>query len=225
MTRHLKLDPTTSILDVCCGVGRHSIPLAKKGCRVQGVDISKKYLKIAKKKAFVNKLPAQFSLGDARLLKFDNQFDIALNLFSSLGYFINASDDHKIIRGIYRALKPDGKLVIEIYNSTRILHMLDFCHKHHWLSTQWSEASNKEFIVLADPQVLKRQKAFMNHFIFLYKNGVRKEMKTFNRIFTLDDLSHLLEANKFKILKVYGGLDGSKYHPLTSENMVLIAGK
>lgn len=221
----LRLKPGSKILDVCCGVGRHSLPLAESGHDMTGVDISKKYLAIASNKARKGGLKASFLLKDARKLNFKGEFDLAINLFSSLGYFLDPRDDHKIMRGIHRALKPGGRLVVEIYNSARILHILKFCREHHWLTTQWTQASNGEMTVLADPQVIKAKRAFMNHFIFLYKNGTKKEMKTFNRIFLLQDLQNLLTRNGFKIDKTYGGLDGSKYDDLKSENLVLIATK
>lgn len=75
------------ILDLCCGHGRHSIELAKRGYQITGFDYSPFKLKIAKAEAVAQGLKINFVQGDARNLKLREKFDVILNLFSSaVGY-------------------------------------------------------------------------------------------------------------------------------------------
>lgn len=221
----LKLKKGTKILDVCCGVGRHSIPLARKGFHVTGVDISKKYLDQAREQALRESLDnIQFIESDARSIDFKGEYDLALNMFSSLGYFTDPKDDHKVIEGIYKSLKPGGLAVLEIYNSERLLAVLGEFKKYDWLTSQWAEVKENGLTVLGDFMYLEDEKAFQNKFVFL-KGDSRKEMITFNRLFTKKDLTDMFESVGFQIKNVFGNMDGSRYKAKTSPNLVIIAQK
>ena len=109
----LKLARGARVLDLACGTGRHSILLAKKGASVLGVDKTPAYLREARRRAA--KLPnCRFALGDMRRLPFKNEFDAAMNLWTSFGYFAKESDDLKVLKGVARALKPGGLFLMEL---------------------------------------------------------------------------------------------------------------
>jgi len=73
-------DKTKRIIDIGCGTGRHSIELAKRGYSVTGIDLSESQLKCAREKAAEAGINIKFERIDARLLKFKNEFDVALIL-------------------------------------------------------------------------------------------------------------------------------------------------
>src|SRR3954467_14499360 len=101
------------LLDVPCGFGRHSVPLARAGYRVTGVDRSAALLEEARRRAGGERRP-KWVAADYRELPFaDASFDAALNLFSSLGY-LGDEEDTKALAEIGRVLRPSGRLVIEI---------------------------------------------------------------------------------------------------------------
>ncbi|MBI4061637.1 MAG: class I SAM-dependent methyltransferase [Elusimicrobia bacterium] len=111
--RSLKLRPGARVLDLACGTGRHSIPLARRGAFVVGVDRTASYLKEARRAArgLSNCL---FARGDMRRLPFEGEFDAVINLWTSFGYFAKPSDDLKVLRGAARALKPGGLFLIDL---------------------------------------------------------------------------------------------------------------
>ena len=80
------------LLDVPCGFGRHSVPLARAGYRVTGVDRSAALLDEARRRAGGERWP-KWVAADYRELPFaDASFDAAMNLFSSLGYLGDEED-------------------------------------------------------------------------------------------------------------------------------------
>ena len=84
------------LLDVPCGFGRHSIPLARAGYRVTGVDRSTVLLDEARRRAAGERWP-KFVNADYRELPFkDESFDAALNLYTSLGY-LGDEEDTKVL--------------------------------------------------------------------------------------------------------------------------------
>jgi ubiquinone/menaquinone biosynthesis C-methylase UbiE len=101
--RALGLKPGSRVLDVACGTGRHSVLLARRGAFVVGVDKTAAYLDEARKNArgLSNCL---FARGDMRRLPFDGEFDAAINLWTSFGYFDKPSDDLKALKAVERSL-------------------------------------------------------------------------------------------------------------------------
>lgn len=78
--------PGSGIIDLACGYGRHSLIFAEKGYRVTGVDISQTLIELARTEAESRKLDAEFVRGNYHELEWHEEFNIALNLFTSFGY-------------------------------------------------------------------------------------------------------------------------------------------
>ena len=115
----LGLKKGSRVLDVPCGTGRHALRLARRGASVLGVDLTPAYLSRARRAA--RKLPnARFVRGDMRRLSLAPEFDAAINLWTSFGYFAKPSDDLRTLRGIARALRPGGLFVVDLADITAL---------------------------------------------------------------------------------------------------------
>lgn len=100
------------ILEIGCGNGYFSRNLAGKGAMVTAVDISKKFIAIAKKKEKLNPLGIKYFIGDAaHLLGFKNQsFDIVVANMC----LMDITDAEKALKEIGRVIKVGGRLVFSI---------------------------------------------------------------------------------------------------------------
>lgn len=97
------------ILDVGCGTGMITLPLAELGHSVTGIDLSEGMLRIAKEKASNFNLAVEFKLGDAENLPFEDElFDVVINRH----LLWTLPDPEKAISGWKRVLKPGGKVMI-----------------------------------------------------------------------------------------------------------------
>ena len=77
----LAIQPGARVLDVACGTGNVSIPLARAGARVSGVDIAPNLLEQARARAAAEKLEIAFDEGDAEQLPYeDAQFDMVVTM-------------------------------------------------------------------------------------------------------------------------------------------------
>lgn len=112
----LGLPPGSKILDVCCGDGRISLALARLGYQITGLDYSSSLLAKAAGKASRAGLDIEWIRKDMREIGADGEYDAAVNIFTSFGYFPDETDDLKALQSINRALKKDGKLVLDIEN-------------------------------------------------------------------------------------------------------------
>jgi len=91
----LELTKGTRVLDLACGRGRISIPLARHGCRVTGVDLSPNSLELARRDAAAGGVMLELIESDMRKIDFDPEFDVVINLFTSFGYFQDHSDNER----------------------------------------------------------------------------------------------------------------------------------
>jgi SAM-dependent methyltransferase len=121
----LDLSGEDRILDLCCGMGRHSITLAKRGLHVLGLDLSEALLNKANALAYEEGLWIPFVRGDMRKLPFvDNSFDIVLNLFTSFGYFSEDDENRRVLEEISRVLRTSGRFFIDFLNRKRVIESL-----------------------------------------------------------------------------------------------------
>jgi SAM-dependent methyltransferase len=102
------------VLDLCCGPGRHSVALAKRGIPVTAVDRTEYLLSMAKKNATDLNLEIEFVLEDMRNFVRPGAFALVLNMFTSFGYFDNKDDDLQVLRNAYESLAPGGAILIDL---------------------------------------------------------------------------------------------------------------
>lgn len=110
----LNLKPGIRVLDVACGTGNQSIPAARKGAEVMGVDIAPNLIEQAKKRAADENLTIQFDEGDAENLPYaDASFDLVMTMFGAMF----APRPERVAAELVRVCRPGG--VIAMANWTR----------------------------------------------------------------------------------------------------------
>jgi SAM-dependent methyltransferase len=119
-----------TLLDVCCGEGRHAIPLAERGYDVTGLDRDGAALSAAQERAADLGVAAHFVEGDMRDLAASvaGPFDVCVCLWQSFGYF-DAATNEDILRQMGDLLRPGGRLILDIYHP-------GFYAAHQGVSTQ-----------------------------------------------------------------------------------------
>lgn len=117
----LKIKQSTVCWDLCCGKGRHSIYLNKKGFRVIGTDLSEQSICEANESANET---LEFYQHDMRKLFRTNYFEVVFNLFTSFGYFEKREDDLHVFDSVQKALKSNGLFVFDYLNSEYVKSMI-----------------------------------------------------------------------------------------------------
>jgi SAM-dependent methyltransferase len=124
LERRLGLKPGMAIADLGCGLGRHSIELARRGYRVTAVDISPALVEEARRRAEAAGVGVAFHVGDMGSLGPDvlpaGCFDAALCLCESgLGVLGGEGRDLEFLKTVRLSLRPGGGLVITNFNGIR----------------------------------------------------------------------------------------------------------
>ncbi|WP_323448146.1 class I SAM-dependent methyltransferase [Streptomyces yaizuensis] len=112
--RLLDLPAGSRVLDLCCGPGLFVVPLARRGHKVTGVDLSAAMLERAG--AALARAGAEADLVRADMLDYADPgaFDVILNLYTSFGYFADAADNLRVLRNAHRSLAPGGRLLVDV---------------------------------------------------------------------------------------------------------------
>jgi SAM-dependent methyltransferase len=124
LTSALSILPGSTILDVGCGPGRHSLEFARRGMRVTGVDISEPFVVLGNAAARAEELPAAFLLGDARSLTTvlpSSEYDLVLSLcqggFGLVGRTEDGSADATVLNEMAALVAPGGRLVLSAFSA------------------------------------------------------------------------------------------------------------
>lgn len=206
--RQLKLKKGAALLDLCCGPGRHAVEFARRGLAVTGFDFSAEYLKEAAARAKKKKLPLRLERGDMRRLKFEGEFDAAVNLFTSFGYFLNFSEDVKTLKGVVRALKPGGLFMLDLINGAWV--------RKNFRERCWWELEDH---YLLESVKLDGDGTHSTWTRVDRKNGRARSRTFFTRLYDRARLGAALKKAGLKPLKFWGGFGG---RPLSDKTIRLI---
>lgn len=109
------------VLDLGCGTGNHSLPLAARGYEVTGVDLSPDMLRVARQKAKSAELSLNLVQGDIRDAKIGEVFDAALIMFAVLGYLLSNEDSMAALQNARAAIRTGGLLVFDVWYGPAVL--------------------------------------------------------------------------------------------------------
>lgn len=196
------LDATApaKVLDLCCGPGRHSVDLAKRGFAVTGVDRTKPYLARAKAAASEAGADVEFVEGDMRAFRREGAFDFAINMFTSFGYFADPEDDRKVAANLCNSLKPGGKLLMDLMGREVLARKFQ--------ARSWDEAGG--VLLLADRHV-EQDWTWMKCREIYIRGTERWETMLEHRLYSASELARLLREEGFAEVRTFGNLDGAPY--------------
>ncbi len=198
----MKIEPEEYILDLCCGVGRHSLELARRGFQVTGVDRTRGYLDKARNQAKEEGLEIEFIQGDMRLFSRPDTFDIVISMFTSFSYFEDPQEDRRVIENVFESLKPDGRFIIQTHAKETLARI--------FRERDWNENEADGVIVLQERKVSQNWSWMENRWIML-KGSERIEHKVAHRLYAGSELVNLLCDCGFHHVDLYGDLDGNPY--------------
>ncbi|CAN5870315.1 hypothetical protein BH11MYX3_BH11MYX3_05590 [soil metagenome] len=188
------LQPGAQVLDIGCGYGRHAMELAARGFHVVGLDLSTPLLVRGGEEAMRRGLEINFVRGDMRELDFDAQFDGAYCMFSTFGYFDDETNK-KTVSNIARALKPGGRVMIEILNRDYVIADLP--------TRVWWEGEG--CVVLEEVELNYFSSRIQVNRSVVFDDGRQLEQEISVRAYSLHEVGKLMHAAGFRVLEVSGG--------------------
>jgi SAM-dependent methyltransferase len=197
----LGVKPGAAILDLCCGVGRHALQLARKGFHVTGVDRTSAYLRTAREKAAAEQLELELVQDDMRDFVRPSAFDAAINLYTSFGYFEDPVDDRRVVENLLHSLRPGGMLAMEMMGKEVLARI--------FLPRDWQELPDGSLFL--QERRVSRDWTWMENRWILIEGAQRREYAIDHRIYDGEGLRALLLCAGFDSVSLHGDLSGSPY--------------
>lgn len=209
LVNYLAPEPETHFLDVACGKGRHSIYLNKKGYKVTGVDISPNSIDEAKEH---ENDTLKFQVADMRQPFAENDYNIALNLFTSFGYFENNTENLQALQNICTAMKPNGRFVLDFFNTTKVLK--------HIVPQETKTIDGIDFHItkkIENGRILKT--------IDFESNGKQKTFTEKVEAISKEQFEQLFAQTDFEIIKIFGSYHLDAFDENTSDRLIFVLQK
>lgn len=208
---YLKPPVNSTMLDVACGKGRHSIQLAGKGFDVTGIDLSDDSINDALQ---YETETLHFYKHDMRLPFWINYFDYAFNFFTSFGYFKTRREHDNAIRTIAQSIRREGTFVMDFLNVHYAEdHLVHQSEKEiegiNFIITKWYDETHFYKKIIVEDETLQEP--------MVYTEKVAK--------FSLGDFTEMFAYQGLQMQEVFGDYSFSNYDVKKSPRMVMIAKK
>ncbi len=211
------------VLDVACGTGNYAISMAKKGYKIDGVDLDATMIEAGKEKAKAENIDINFIQGnmkDIKTLFSDKKYDLVYCIGNSLVHLDNESEIQQMINDAADITSDNGSLLIQIVNYDRIL---DFNIDH--LPTISREEAGVDFV----RNYVHEQdsgKILFNTEIHISNENETHKYENSVALFPLkkDVLVNIVKNAGFNNIEVYGSF-GEEEYSKNSFATVLVARK
>lgn len=205
---------TGRVLDLCCGPGRHAAAFARRGFEVTAVDLTPFLLEKGKKLAAKESITIEWVQEDMRRFRRPDTFHLAVNLFTSFGFFAEQKENSEVLVNIYQSLKEGGRIVIDAmgkeilarrFQETRSCNLPDgslFIEKNQIIDS-WRRVKNQWLLI---------------------KEGQIQEYQFILWIYSAEELAQMLEEAGFCEIQIFGSQEGTDYDE-NAQRLVLLAKK
>ena len=205
LAEQLALTRGDRVFDQCSGVGRLSIPLARWGADVIGVEQSPRYVDRARERARAAGVEPTFTVGDAFEHVPERPCAAAINWWTSFGYLPDDDANARMLRRAYEALAPGGRFAIDMPNVPGLLAAF----RPHEITRRG------ETLMLRESWLDLTRGLLHKRWTFVGPGGRRVERPSTIRLYTPDRLVSLLEDAGFTGARLFGGIDGG---PITLDS-------
>lgn len=196
----LGLQPNDNILDMCCGQGRHSLELARRGFRhVVGCDRSRYLIRQARRRARLENLAVAFHEGDARKSRLGGrQFHAILLMGNSFGYFEQEAEDESVLKNLAQMLTPYGLLFLDVADGEWL--------SRHFEPRSWEWIDEQHFVCRERALSKDGRRIVTREVITHAEKGILADQFYAERLYTRDQLCELLERVGYASIRCHGSM-------------------
>lgn len=188
------------ILDLCCGQGRHSLELARRGFRnITGLDRSRYLIRLARGRAKQEGLNVTFRERDARKIRPNGDpYACVLLLGNSFGYFDREDDDLLLLKRIREVLSHRGMLLMDIADGEHLRNSFD--------SRSW-EWIDQSYFVCRERSLSSDERRLISREVVVHADeGVIADQFYGERLYSKESLQALLEKAGFESVQFHESL-------------------
>ena len=217
--RWLPKNKDARILELCCGTGRLTLPIAKDGYDITGVDYTPSMLEQAKVKASEEGIEVEFIEADIRTLDLPEKYDLIFIPFNSIHHLYKNEDLFKALNVVKNHLKEDGLFLLDCFNPN--IQFIVEGEKKQIKIAEYTTNDGREILI---KQIMRYEnRTQINRIEWHYFiNGEFDSIQNLDmRLFFPQELDLYLEWNGFKIINKFGSFEEETFND-NSEKQIFI---
>ena len=189
------------IIDIGCGTGIHASLISRKGFNVDGLDLNKEMIDIAKKR-----LNSSLYVQNVLNINIDERYDVIISMFAVINHLKNTSELKKCLSNMKGILKRNGTIIIDLHNPQSSGNKTDnFDNMSKTMEWHYDEKAKLE----------------KSKIIFKIGNKKYEDSHIF-RIFTIDEVRECCDSVGLKVEKICENYDIHKEGIKASKNLQFV---
>ncbi len=185
------------ILDLGCGPGLYAERFAIKGHKVTGIDFSENSIKYAKKSAAENNLNIEYVQMDYRKLEIIEKYDLAVLIYLDF-CVLNPDDAKNVLKNIYKSLKPEGMLLLDVINERNIESKI---MPQSWEVAESGFWKETPYIAMSRGYHYPEEKLLLNQHIVIDSEEKVDTYNFWSRYYEKEEMKTLLEMIGYREIK------------------------
>lgn len=210
------------ILELCCGTGRLTLPIAKEGYNMYGVDYTSSMIEQAKLKASEEGLEINFIEADIRTLNLQEKFDFIFIPFNSIHHLYKNQDLFDTLDVVKKHLKEDGLFLLDCYNLN--IHYIVEAEKGFNNIAEYTTTDGRKVLI---KQMMKYEnKSQINRIEWHYfiNEKFHSIQNLDMRMYFPQELDEYLKLSEFKIIHKFGDFEDQEFDD-KSEKQIFVCKK
>lgn len=212
-------DKDAKILELCCGTGRLTIPIAQDGYNICGVDYTPSMLEQAKVKASETGLDINFIEADIRTLNLQEKFDLIFIPFNSIHHLYKNEDLFKAFNVVKNHLKDGGLFLLDCFNPN--IQLIVEGEKEQKVIAEYTTNDGREVLI---KQTMRYESATQINRIewHYFINGESHSIQNLDmRLFFPQELDSYLEWAGFNVIHKFGCFEEEAFND-NSEKQIFV---
>lgn len=211
------------ILELACGTGRITIPIAEKGFDITGIDVSDGMLSRARAKTERKELDIDFIHADIRDFNLNKRFNLIILAYNALAHIHDLESFEALCHAVKRHLAPEGRFIVDMFVPKMEYFVRDATNRYP--VTEFPNPDGEGSVVITENNVYDNATQ-INHVKWYYRIGDEPEqVRELNmRIYFPQELEALLTYNGFHVERKYGDFQESDF-TTNSPKQILICKK
>jgi SAM-dependent methyltransferase len=216
LIRHLRLEPGMKVFDQCCGIGGLSLPLARRGVEILGVDQCEAYVRRAQVSAQSLSTFCEYRGGDAFAFVPESACDAAFNWATSFGYAVDDASNARMLRRAYESLKPGSLFALDFINVAGMFHDF-FPSVVRRFSTPHGE------VLVIQEKSLQLERGFLDQvWTFVLPSGECRIRTSSIRLYLAHRIVEMLQGCGFADVEIFGSVREEPFR-LSSPRCICVA--
>ncbi|HEX7343980.1 MAG TPA: class I SAM-dependent methyltransferase, partial [bacterium] len=209
------------VLELACGTGRITLPLAQKGYRVVGIDLSDSMLAVAKEKAAAQNLEVKWVRGDVREFELQQKFPLIIFPFATIGVLLKTADLEACLACVKRHLKKGGRFIFDALNPR--MDILNRNPQDRFPHSQFPAPSGDGVITITESNSYNSATQVSRVTLFFKFPGQTNETldEISIRMYYPQELEALLKYNGFRVDAKFGNFDETPFKSTSNRQIII----